>query len=366
MSAGLFVLSTLLIISILLYETTGNPSGCEESITTVWGQNVCKGRIIFEDNFDNLNVWKWKPEVKMDGLGEDQFVIFDKQPQNLFVRDGRLFIVPEVLDERTVTRGQMVLKECTGQERTIECARFANSFNIIPPVRSAKISTQDSFSFRYGIVEIRAKLSSGDWLIPQLLLDSTFEEYGSLLQSGRVRIAKIHGNENLLTDDSIQDEIGVRRLFSDIIVRDRNSYKGNGVKLFRSVPWSDEFHIFKLIWLPDKMLFSVDNGENYELFPEISTNLMDALNRDEIELDESLRSNSSYNAPFDTEFFLSLGVSVGRCPEYTRGFDDLRPWSRKENTKAVLNFWQDRTHWHTSWNGKDTSLQVDYVRVTAI
>lgn len=36
----------------------------------------------------------------------------------------------------------------------------------INPIRSAKIRTHDAFSFKYGKVEVSAKLPTGDWLLP--------------------------------------------------------------------------------------------------------------------------------------------------------------------------------------------------------
>lgn len=38
--------------------------------------------------------------------------------------------------------------------------------DIINPIQSARIVTQDSFSFTYGVIEIRAKMPKGDWLWP--------------------------------------------------------------------------------------------------------------------------------------------------------------------------------------------------------
>lgn len=40
------------------------------------------------------------------------------------------------------------------------------SDKILNPIRSARIKTQKSFRFRYGKVEIRAKMPRGDWLWP--------------------------------------------------------------------------------------------------------------------------------------------------------------------------------------------------------
>lgn len=43
------------------------------------------------------------------------------------------------------------------------CERSGKPDNILNPIVSARISTVNSFNFKYGIVEVRAKLSSGDW-----------------------------------------------------------------------------------------------------------------------------------------------------------------------------------------------------------
>lgn len=50
-----------------------------------------------------------------------------------------------------------------------ECRRRAALSTILPPVVSAKLNTKNSFRFRYGRVEIRAKLPKGDWIFPRNL-----------------------------------------------------------------------------------------------------------------------------------------------------------------------------------------------------
>ena len=38
--------------------------------------------------------------------------------------------------------------------------------DIINPIQSARLVTKDSFSFRYGTIEVRAKMPKGDWIWP--------------------------------------------------------------------------------------------------------------------------------------------------------------------------------------------------------
>lgn len=59
----------------------------------------------------------------------------------------------------------MHLDDCTDLNK-IYCERQAGGNIIINPVRSARLKTEKSFSFKYGRVEIVAKLPTGDWLWP--------------------------------------------------------------------------------------------------------------------------------------------------------------------------------------------------------
>ena len=42
----------------------------------------------------------------------------------------------------------------------------AIAWHKLPAVRSARLSTDQSFSFKYGTIEIEAQLPQGDWVTP--------------------------------------------------------------------------------------------------------------------------------------------------------------------------------------------------------
>lgn len=46
------------------------------------------------------------------------------------------------------------------------CSRTGNAKNILNPIKSARIRTVYSFAYKYGKMEVRAKLPTGDWLWP--------------------------------------------------------------------------------------------------------------------------------------------------------------------------------------------------------
>lgn len=67
--------------------------------------------------------------------------------------------------------------ECTNAQFW-GCERAGNPNNIINPIKSARLRTVHSFNFRYGTIEIRAKLPAGDWLWPALWLMPKVNAYG--------------------------------------------------------------------------------------------------------------------------------------------------------------------------------------------
>lgn len=49
------------------------------------------------------------------------------------------------------------------------CERQGTRKNIINPIMSARLRTVNSFAFKYGKIEIRAKIPTGDFIWPGIL-----------------------------------------------------------------------------------------------------------------------------------------------------------------------------------------------------
>lgn len=60
----------------------------------------------------------------------------------------------------------ILLFRCTQNENVDFCSKNATSFYILPPVVSAKLTTKNHLFFRYGKLEVIAKLPAGDWIVP--------------------------------------------------------------------------------------------------------------------------------------------------------------------------------------------------------
>lgn len=54
---------------------------------------------------------------------------------------------------------------CTGNSFW-GCRREGNPEHIINPIQSARLRSSRGFNFKYGKVEVRAKMPKGDWLWP--------------------------------------------------------------------------------------------------------------------------------------------------------------------------------------------------------
>ena len=201
----------------------------------VWVLTVCvvglprsfseeRDGLIFADDFNTFDMSTWKHELTMGGGGNWEFQMYVNSRDNSYVRDGVLFIKPtlttDVLGESLVRGagpqwqdntvdlwGTGPANECTGNQ-FFGCFRTATPTNPINPIRSARIRTADSFSFKYGRIEVRAALPEGNWLWPAIWMLPKYEAYGpgphrgkstswnleATLQAIQMRRANLWGN----------------------------------------------------------------------------------------------------------------------------------------------------------------------------
>lgn len=162
-------------------------NACNQSITTVSGKNapsnICSGQLIFEDNFNDFDQNIWQHISTLSGGRASEFQWYVNHPETSFTRNGRLHIKPQLtadyFDEDFLSSGHVVIppNECNN-EAYKGCEKKGTSDEIINPIRSARIRTINSFSFKYGILEVRAKMPAGDWLWPAIWLMPTRNVYG--------------------------------------------------------------------------------------------------------------------------------------------------------------------------------------------
>lgn len=118
----------------------------------------------------------------MSGSGNWEFEYYTNNRTNSYVRNGTLCLRPtltrdrlgaDAVDGTSPTKfeiwGSMPGDLCTSNS-FYGCSRTSGNGNILNPIQSARIRTVQSFSFKYGRLEIEAKLPKGDWIWPALWL----------------------------------------------------------------------------------------------------------------------------------------------------------------------------------------------------
>ncbi|KPI97192.1 Beta-1,3-glucan-binding protein [Papilio xuthus] len=313
---------------------------------------VCKGQLLFEDNFNSdLNEGMiWTSEVKMPVQPDYPFNLYEDRAE---VKDGKLLISPITLASKYgsdfVRRSISLRHSCTGSTYE-ECNMEAFGPQILPPAITAKITTRNTFSFKYGRIEVGAKMPIGDWLIPLIQLEPRDNVYGSLnYASGLIRIACVKGNMELS-----------KKLYGGAIVGHSEPLRSRYLREKQNnQQWSKSFHNFTLVWSPDEIVMYVD-GENYGRVKPPNGFFEDVK-----KLNTSTSANwvkGSNMAPLDEMFYVSIGLDVGGVHEFQDSPN--KPWKNSSN-KAMLEFWNARHLWYPTWT-LESVLSVDYIRIYAL
>lgn len=228
-------------------------------------QYIAKGNVVFQGNpnytlifADEFNgqglpdLTKWTVEPRPKGwINGEQQVYTDTSYDNARVRNGCLVI--------------------TGKKD------YPN-YNTTEPWSSARLVTQNKVDFKYGKVEVRAKLprARGSW--PAIWLMPTTSAYGAWPQSGEIDIMEHVGN-NFGT------------VLSTIHTQNSNWTNGGHSSGSRIMPDVDSvFHTYGMEWTEDSIMFTFDGTKNYTYVNPKTT---------------------WRDWPFDQKFHVILNVAIG-------------------------------------------------------
>lgn len=123
---------------------------------------------------------------------------------------------------------------------------------IINPIRSARVRTIESFAFKYGKVEISAKLPAGDWLSSAISFVPKDNVYGTWPTSGEIELVQSKGNREIIQNgvNIGSEQVNSMLHFGPYAALDgvqsaqfsRNSKPGNG--------FNNDFHRYQMEWTP--------------------------------------------------------------------------------------------------------------------
>ncbi len=214
-------------------------------------------KLVWQDEFDgeSLDYCKWGIEENAFGGGNQELQIYTDRKENVRVENGNL-----VLEAR---------RDNAGLSGTVR------------EYSSGRVRTKNRGDWKYGRVEVRAKLPTGAGIWPAIWMLSTENHYGGWAASGEIDIVELKGSE----PDTIHGTLHYGKPWPE------NASSGKPFKL-ASGTFSDDFHTFAIDWSPGKIQWFVD-GEHYQTQTEWSS------------------SGGTFPAPFDQEFHLVLNIAVG-------------------------------------------------------
>lgn len=362
-------------LRVLLFAATS--TACEQSLTTVSGtkapRHVCSGQLIFEDDFEQFDETKWQHLSTLSGGRVSEFQWYVNHPETSFTQNGSLHIRPRLTsdyyDEEFLSSGRVIIppNECTNSAYN-GCDKQGTPDDIINPVRSARIHTYKSFSFKFGTLEIRDKLPAGDWLWPAIWLMPTRNAYGQWPMSGEIDLVESRGNRGLFANDT---NVGAEQVAAALNFGPRwdvNAWRTAYFTKHQSPGFNEDFHDYKMVWTNESISFFID-GELLGVV-EAGEGFWERGGFETSELPNPWLEGSKM-APFDQQFYLIINVAVGGISFFSDGFRNEgspKTWWNKSPTPA-RDFWEGRSNWLPTWNydlNDDASLQVDYVRIWAL
>ena len=234
------------LLAIILTVSLASANGADNS----W-------RLVWSDEFDGtrLDYTKWAVEENAHGGGNGEEQFFVDRPENVRVENGNLVL--EARKEQFESSGQ--LRQYT----------------------SGRIRTKHRADWKYGRIEVRAKLPTGRGLWPAIWMLPTQEHYGGWAASGEIDIMELIGHE----PNTVHGTLHYGSKWP------HNVHTGKPFVL-SSGTFADDFHVFALEWEQGAIRWSVD-GALYQTQTEWRTD------------------GGPFPAPFDQPFYLILNVSVG-------------------------------------------------------
>ncbi|TSA22756.1 glycoside hydrolase family 16 protein [bacterium] len=202
-------------------------------------------KLVWNDEFSGTSVdlTKWEYEVNGQGGGNNELQYYTANPSNSFVQDGELTI-----------RAQ---KEAyLGKQYT-----------------SARMRTRNKGDWKYGRVEVRAKVPYGRGMWPAIWMLPTDREYGGWPMSGEIDIMECLGQDPWTIYGTIH--------FGQSVA----AHQQMGGKYIRSgESFAVDFHVYTIEWDSTSIRWSVDGAQYF---------------------------TAVKSSPFDKRFHLLLNVAVG-------------------------------------------------------
>jgi len=332
-------------------------------------------RLVWEDNFDTLDLTKWEHELTLGGGGNWEFQLYANNRSTSFVQDGTLYIRPmltsDIIGEANVRGGYRMdmwgsqpSDMCTGNA-FYGCERTSGAGgNYLNPVRSARIRSVNSINIKYGKVEVRAKLPLGDWIWPAIWMLPKHNTYGQWPASGEIDLMESRGNKPGSPQHGV-DYVASTLHWGPHYPENGYMLTTKEVQAPSGATFADDFHVYGLEWNEKGLRTYVDSTTMLQI-DWTNTDFWTRGGWSNTPFNNPWVGSTSKGAPFDHEFYLLLNVAVGGTNGYFKdGAGDGKPWSNL-SPNSVNEFYNAVGSWYPTWQSGtrySNALAIDYVRV---
>ena len=239
-------------------------SGCkevEEVAGCQFSNSLDNYQLVWSDEFDGNTIddSKWSYDLgdgcqisdNLCGWGNNELEYYTARPENAYLDNGNLVI--EAKKETPLYLGEH-------------------------QYTSARMVTKNKGDWKYGRIDVRAKLPIGQGIWPAIWMLSTEEKYGGWPKSGEIDIMEYVGHKPNEIFGTIHYGHDFWRFNSQDTILSEGTF-------------ADDFHVFTAIWNEDCIQFQLD-GKNYGVPNSRSTVLP-----------------TTY--PFDQKFHMLINIAVG-------------------------------------------------------
>ncbi|WP_394222402.1 family 16 glycosylhydrolase [Alteromonas gracilis] len=252
---------------------------------------VSDWELVWSDEFDGASIDddNWTHEVNCDGGGNNESQCYTDSEDNSYVSDGSLKIVALPAEE--------------GAQK---------------PYTSARLNTRYKADFKYGRIEMRAKLPSGQGSWPAFWMMPTDEVYGGWPRSGEIDIMEA---VNLKAQDA--DGNPENHIYGTLHYGQEwpnNDSSGQAYSLPSGANPADDFHTYAVEWQEGEIRWYMDG---YLYATQRRSQIRYNANGEATGLthrgwyaeyyDQGTGELTTHwdNAPYDQEFYLILNFAVG-------------------------------------------------------
>ncbi len=213
--------------------------------------------IVWQDEFDkdSLDLTKWSREIGGHGWGNNELQFYTDSDSNSYVENGNLILKAQVVPQGI------------GSSKGL---RYYSS---------ARLRTYGKGDWKYGRIEVKANVASGQGIWPAIWMLPTDWLFGGWPSSGEIDIMEHVGYDLGVVHGSVHTEAYNHKI---------NTQRSSARKIANV---DTEFHVYSIIWDKDKISFFIDDVQ-YFLF-------------------ENDQQGNYKTWPFDQRFHLLINIAVG-------------------------------------------------------